>query len=135
MSAVVMDDALVDFLSALASTPTWAGLTMRLFTNAHTPANTDTISDYAEASFAGYGPVTLSGWGPAVLAAHQATMTAATATFTYTGESTTTVQGYYVTDAAATRLYWAEQDPDGPVTLSATSNSYAVPPSFFESSD
>lgn len=77
-------------------------LTLKLFTNNVTPAQTDTASTYTEAAGGGYAAKTLTAGSWTVTAANDPSDAVyALQTFTFTGAltSTATVYGYYVVDA------------------------------------
>ena len=89
---------------------------LRLYTNNHTPAKGDTISNYTECAIAGYSAITLTGasWSIATVAT-TTTATYATQTFNFTGSGT--VYGYYVTDNAGSVVLWAELFTTGPFSV------------------
>jgi hypothetical protein len=77
-------------------------LYLGLYTNSHTPASTDTMTQITEATGGGYArlPLTNGSWtysSPGGIG----TWTYATQTFVFTGPLTTniTVQGYFIVDA------------------------------------
>lgn len=111
-------------------------LKLHLFKNNHTPAVTDTISDYTESTFAGYAAVSMTTWTAAAIASHIATMTSDTKTFTRSTTGTAeNVYGYYVTDNGSTILLWAERDPLAPIVLTNSGDSYTVTPSLAAKDD
>lgn len=88
-------------------------LTLRLFVNNVTPADTDTAATYTEATGGGYVTKTLTNGSWTVTPANDhsdAVYAQQTFTFTFTGALTTNpnVYGYYVTDADGV-LQWAEK--------------------------
>lgn len=89
-------------------------LTLRLFTNDHQPADTDTAADYTEAAGGGYAPLNL------ILAnfAVASVVNIAAASYPYyqfvfTGplDGAVPCRGYYVTDGAG-NLIFAERKPN-----------------------
>lgn len=127
MAGILMDDAckaLVDAMSGHAAFP--AGIKLRLFSNNHVPSNADTIASYTEATFAGYLAISLADPGASTVTGHVASATFAAATFTCTSGSQN-VYGWYLTDTAGTKLYYAQADPAAPVTVSSAGlNTYTV---------
>lgn len=88
-----------------------ANLTLRLYCNDITPADTHTAATFTEALGGGYSAKTLTAgsWTVSTVGGiYQAAYSAQT--FTFTGALTTngTIYGYYVTDADGV-LQWAEK--------------------------
>src|SRR5574338_390456 len=81
---------------------------LRLFKNNITPADTDTAATYTEADFTGYAAITLTGssWG----APSGGSISYAQQTFTCSGAGSTTIYGYYLTQATSGILMWSERD-------------------------
>ena len=88
-------------------------ISLRLYSNNKTPANTDVVGDYTEVSGGGYAAValTFANWVSTAGSPTEATY-ATHQSFTFTGASAspTTVYGYYMTDAAGVLLL-AERFP------------------------
>lgn len=107
-------------------------LTMRLFQNNITPADTDVLATYTEADFSGYGGGTpFTNWGAALLSAGKAQSQADSIDNTHDGGPTNNnIYGYYVTDSANSKLYWAERDPAAPTVLNANGQKFTVVPRF-----
>lgn len=105
----------------------WNGLTLRLYQNNRTPAETDVASDYTEATFPGYAAQALNDFGtPFLNGANKAQMQSGLHTFTSTGSSpSNTIYGYYVTDSGG-NLVGAELRAAGPVTINASGQQYNV---------
>ena len=104
-----------------------SGLHMHLFKNSLTLNGTEVLGSFTEATFTGYAVVTLSGFAAAAISGTQAYSTGSVATFTLTAGSQN-IYGYYVTDAADSKLYWAENDPNAPIALNTTDNTYQITP-------
>jgi hypothetical protein len=85
-------------------------LVYRLFTNAVTPAETDTSGTYTEASGGGYAAITLAGAAWTVTGGAPSSASTAQQTWTFTGALTgnATVRGYYVTRLTTGDLVLAE---------------------------
>lgn len=92
-------------LLALTATPT---LKLRLFSNNVSVGATTVLSDLTEASFAGYAPASPA-WGAPGLSGTTAQIipSPTNVDFSYSGGSTATVYGAYLTDAAGTALFGA----------------------------
>jgi hypothetical protein len=101
-------------------------LTMRLFSNNHTPAATDTSSDYTEVSGGGYAAIALSALNWTITASANPVYATYNAfiTFNFTGApSPTTVYGYYITRASG-EVVMAQQFPADDRPFSPTNGSY-----------
>lgn len=98
---------------ALSSSPS---LMIRLFDN-NLAAFTDAtvLTDLNEASFSGYAAVN-PGWSTPALSSGIAQTVSGTAAFTYSGGSSTTVYGFYLTDSSGTKFYGGNKF-SSPVTL------------------
>jgi hypothetical protein len=90
-----IDFGAMEFMNSIAQ----QNLTVRLFTNNHTPGPTDTAASYTECALSGYANVTLTpGSWSGSSSAGTATYTYPTLTFTFSAYAGgTTVYGYYVT--------------------------------------
>lgn len=104
-------------------------LTLRLYQNNHTPADTDTAASYTEATFAGYAAVALGSWSNAFLNSDNYGETdETTRVFTCTGSSpANTIYGYYITDGSG-NLIWAEINPAGSFLINTAAQTYTVLP-------
>ena len=91
---------------------------LRLYKNNLTPASTDVLADYTEATFTGYSSVTLTSgsWTITPGAPTSAAQTSAT-TFACTATTSELIYGYYLAQASATVMQWAERFSDGPYTI------------------
>lgn len=115
------------FRSSLLNT-----LTMHLYKNNFTPVHGMILSDFVEADFTGYAAQAITTFGSSTLTGgFYAQTQAALATFTQSGTSVTCdVYGYYMTDSGGTLVY-AELNPNGVVSMSATGLTYVVLPNFW----
>ena len=96
-------------------------LSLRLYSNNRTPANTDAIGDYTQVSGGGYAAITLTfaNWTSTAGSPTEATY-ASHQSFTFTGAATVnTVYGYYIVDAAGVLLL-AERFPASAVPFIPT---------------
>lgn len=114
----LLQDA-VDWQAALGGD--W---TLRLFANNVTISDTTTIGSVTEASFAGYSAIVPT-WSSPTLVGAVPTRVASTVTWTYSGGSTTTVYGLFMTDAANTVLLGAANFT-APVVLTVAQPSYSA---------
>lgn len=91
-------------------------LTVKLFENNKTPAETDTEADYTEATFTGYAAKTLTyaNWNFTPGAPSAATYNAAQTWTSSAGSQDKYAYGYFVVQAADGKLLWAERFSDGP---------------------
>ena len=95
-------------------------LVVRLYTNNHTPADSDTAATFTEADGGGYAPITIdpADWTFSTNAEGKAQADHPTLEWTFTGPLTdnASIYGYYVTDSTGNELRWAERDPEADVT-------------------
>lgn len=125
MALVVVRPALVEFLEQRRTYLNT--LTLRLFANNITPADTDVVGDYTEATFTGYAAIATVSWGAAYLNANNiAQIDEIVRTFTQTGTTVVNnIYGYYLT-APGGALVFAERNPAGPIAMAATGATYSV---------
>lgn len=115
-------------LEAIVNKTAPENLSLRLYINNITPADTDTAGTYTVATFPGYANITLTGasWG-----------TAASETITYgsqqsfdcSGTSTDDVYGYYVVQATSGVLMWSERAASAPIAIRVSGDSVKITPS------
>jgi hypothetical protein len=98
-----------------------------LYSNNHTPAAADSLSNYTELAGGGYSAQTAtgSGWSTAPVGGIE-TATAPDLTFSLT--SSFTVYGYFVTDSGGTHLLWAELFTGGPITFASLGGTLTLTP-------
>ena len=101
-----------------SSTAQNQNLSLKLYKNNLTPASTDVLADFTEATFTGYSAVTLTSgsWTITPGAPTSAQQSSAT-TFSCSGTTSELVYGYYLNQTAGTCLMWAERFSDGPYTI------------------
>lgn len=102
MSTLVVpnEGEVVAIKAMLGHTAAATPLTLRLFSNNHTPANSDTNASYTEVAGGGYAAFALAGASWVVTAGSPSSASYPVHSFTFTGTTTApgTVYGYYVTD-------------------------------------
>lgn len=106
MSLVLSDNGAQDILDVyLGATE----LTLKLYTNDNTPADTDVSGDYTEATGGGYVAKTLTA-GSHSVASDPKTASWAQQIFTFTGalSGNSTLYGYWIENGGGT-LIWAEK--------------------------
>ena len=113
---VACEDFLTDFIADRLGN---AAYQYRLFTNNHTPGTGSVIGSFTEATFGGYAPISGATivWSAPTLAGHIAQSTGSNIVFNNTSGGSVTVYGVFVTDATGTILYFAERDPNAPITI------------------
>ena len=99
---------------------------VHLFASAHTVVDADTLATFTaiEASFSGYA-VQSPSWSVPALVAGVPTTTSSTVTFSYSGVTTTTIYGVFVTDALITVMVGAANFASS-VILSPGNPSYVL---------
>lgn len=100
-SLVIPDEGEVVGLKAwLGHTAAATPLTLRLFSNNHTPAHEDTNASYTEVAGGGYAAFALTGGSWTIVAGSPSTASYAAHSFTFTGATNApgTIYGYYITD-------------------------------------
>lgn len=120
-------DTLKEYLDATKSYRN--SLTLRLFTNDHTPADNDVAEDYTEATFAGYSSITPLNWSDAVWDDVDAAISVEqvrgwVVTAPSPGQQ---VYGYYLTDPDGFLVY-AERAIGAPTAMSTVGVAYVVYP-------
>lgn len=108
-------------------------LTLKLFCNNITPADTDTTGTYTEASGGGYAAITLTNGSWTVSQVSSIEQAAyAQQTFSFTGPLTTnlTIYGYYIIDKAVTPNVIYAQLLNAPMTPANNGDALKVTPIF-----
>ena len=127
MSLYVSDLGIAYQLAALIAKYGADNLLLHLYQNNYTPTDSSVIGSFTEATFDGYASQTIATWSTPSVTAHVASSAAAPNVFTKSAGSTpNSIYGYYVTDSANTVMYWAERDPDAPIPMTSTGNTYTV---------
>lgn len=103
-------------------------LVLCLFQNNVTPAETDVIGTYTEATFTGYANVNLTGASWTVTGGAPSSASYAQQTFTSTAVQSQTIYGYYLKRATTGDLVFAERFSDAPVTITNNGDLIKVTP-------
>src|SRR5262245_32486632 len=107
-------------------------LTLRLFKNNVTPADSDNVnaSGYTEATFTGYTSIALTAATWTISTAEPAVASYPQQTFTSSADQTAQlVYGYYITQADSSLLY-AEKFSDGPYSISVNGQTIKITPNY-----
>lgn len=130
MSGVFSDDGIKDALAGLHSSTDYTGAKLHLLKGAVTFDNTLTAAtcNAQEADFTGYSAQSVGAWSAPTVTSHVASSFPGLISFTITAGNQD-IYGWYLTDAAGTKLLQAQADPDpsGHVNISSTGiNVYSV---------
>lgn len=108
MSIVVSDQAEANLLNALLGiTSNLSTVYFRLFTNNITVTESTVLTDFLELSSGLYTPLSVAS-GDWTVGTASGITTASRALYTWPISDSCNLYGYFVTDAANTLLYWAE---------------------------
>lgn len=122
MSLIVPNTVVTEALTDII-TP---NLHIRLYGNAHTPTDSDSVSAYTEIVGGGYAaiPLTFANWSIAQGSPITATYNTAVA-WTFNGiiNAPGSVYGYFVTNDTDGSLVWAEEFPSGVIPFSPVNGS------------
>lgn len=124
-NGIISDYGVQKGLDALTQNTPFSTSKVRLYSNNRTPSDSDVIGDYTEATFSGYSAVTLPAVPNSTVTAHVASASPSTVTFTLTSGSQN-IYGVYLTDSGNTNLLGAVRDPNAPVAMNTTVNTYQV---------
>lgn len=119
-------DALEYFVNRAAP----ENLSLRLYQNNITPAETDTAATYTVATFTGYANITLVGatWGAPSEGA-PSSIAYAQQTFTSSADQATQSQyGYYMVRVTSGRIALAERFSDGPYPVTNNGDNIKITP-------
>ena len=114
-------------LSIMLNKTAGENLRLRLFTNNITPADTDVLATYTEASGSGYANVLLTAANWTVTAGDPASASYPEITFTFTG-ALGSVYGYYITGETSNLVRWAERFPTAPFDVQANGDQIKITP-------
>jgi hypothetical protein len=129
---VACQNFLTDFITDRLHTSFY---NFRLYTNNVTPAAGSVLSNFTEATFAGYAsiPGSTITWNAPSVAGLVAQTTGSVITWTNTSAAAVTIYGVFVSDAGFTKLYYAERDPAAPISIPAGGSYSYVPNQQFQS--
>jgi len=131
MSLVVALNGLQTNAAALRTWLNSQTYKLRLFQNNYTPLTTSVIGDFTEATFSGYAGQNIGSWAVAVLSGSKYILTAPALTFSHSGGATgNTIYGYYIVTGGIAVAQWAERDPNGPRSMTASGDTYIITPTF-----
>lgn len=127
MALVVPDVGENKILEAIVNKTAPENLSLRLYVNNITPAETDTTATYTIATFPGYASITLTGanWNAA---ASGSISYNAQQTFTASGVSTDDVYGYYLVQTTSGVLMWAERAATAPFAVRVSGDAVKLTP-------
>lgn len=110
-----------------------------LFASSHMPAAADVLSTYTaiEATFPGYATAETANWSvPAPDGTGRQFTQADFQVWTRgVGGSPESIFGYFIWDADSGDLLWAEADPNAPVPINSSGNTYTVRPRLTDRSE
>lgn len=126
MPAVIPNAAEVLIANYAVNKATPQDLTLFLWTNNITPAETDTTATYTEASGSGYAAISIPSSDWTVTSGDPTTAVCVEKTFTLTGALT--VYGYGLKRTTAGTIAMAERFSDGPYVIPAGGGTIKVTP-------
>lgn len=116
-------------LKALVNHTAAENLSLRLYKNNITPAETDVASTYTVADFTGYGNKALTGSSWTVTEGAPSDAAYAQQTFASTADQTAqSVYGYYLVQASSGLLVWSERFTNGPYSIANNGDEIRVTP-------
>lgn len=128
MAGIANNGARATFLANILNQTAPSNMTLRIFQNNITPADTDTVALYTESTFTGYAGTALTAASWSITTAHPAVATYPQVTFTSSANQTAQSEyGYYITNAAGA-LMFAERFSDGPYSVSVLNQTIKVTP-------
>lgn len=136
MALIIMNQELLDILTAKRTLFQSQVMTVYLYTNNHTPTPADTPANYTPATFNGSGGKLID-WSadPVLLSGGQAVLIADTVIWTPVAPFITNgCYGWFVLGDSPTRVLMAELFERGPVNIGGDSTPYAISPQFRERS-
>lgn len=130
MSAIVIDSGKGQMLDFLCGNPGsgLSGAKCHLYVNNVSPAHSDLLTAYTEASFTGYAVGTCTGWQTShITGDFHASTAAAPINFTNSTGSAQLIYGYYITDSSSSKLLLAERFAGAPLSLPAFNQLQVTP--------
>ena len=129
MALLVPNEGEVYALEALVGKTAATAPILCLFESNTTPAETDTVATYTEATFTGYSAITLTSasWNAATAGA-PSYIDYAQQTFTCSGAGSTNIYGYFIKSTTSAKLLWAERDASAPFPVTTSGDTVKVTP-------
>lgn len=130
MALLVPNEGEVYALEAFTGkTPATAPI-LCLFQSNTTPAETDTVASYTEATWTGYSAITLTSasWGAASGGAPSSHAYAQQTFTSSAGSQSQNNYGYFVKSTTSAKLLWAERFSDGPYQIVNNGDQIKVTP-------
>lgn len=127
MALLASDAGEVVLLQYMLNNVSPTDVEMKLYSNNHTPAESDILGTYTESAIAGYTAVSLPGAGWTV-STSLGTTTGEFAEQTFSFTTSATIYGYYVVNDAADALLWAERFTGSPFNVPGGGGTIAVTP-------
>ena len=127
MSLVVPNSSEVQFLRYILNIEVPSDLDIKLYVNDFTPAETDTVSNYTEASGSGYLPIQLSSGNWSISPGNPSVAEYPQVEWVFTG-ALGNVYGYYVVRRSDDFLLWAERFTNGPFPIGTSGDRIRVVP-------
>lgn len=125
MAITITQQAFADMLTHYLADE--ASFTLHLFSNNHTPTDTDTVGSYTEATFTGYSYSNVT-WG-SVTVANPATVTGTAIVFTSSADQTPEViYGAYLQESGTTGHLCGAVLFTSPITIQYNGDSITVTP-------
>lgn len=129
MPLVIPNHGEADSLDMFVGKTSLGGFTLRLFQNNITPAETDTVSTYTEATFTGYSAIALTAASWATTEGAPTETAYAQQTFTSTaGSQSQNIYGYYLNRTTGNRIGVVERFADGPYQIVNNGDQIKVTP-------
>ena len=127
MALLVPNASEVEILEYIFNKQSPEDLDIRLYTNDYTPLETDTISNYTEATGGGYALIQLASANWTIVPGNPSQGTHTQVTWTFTG-SVGNVYGYYITRRTTGDLMWAERFTNGPFNIQNNGDEIRITP-------
>ena len=127
MALVVPNASEVTILEYVLNKGAPEELDMRLYTNDHTPAETDVVSTYTEATGGGYVVKNLNAASWVITPGNPSASEHPQVTWIFTG-IVGNVYGYYITRRTTGDLMWAERFTNGPYNIQTNNDQIRVTP-------
>lgn len=133
---LVPADGTTDSLAYLVNKSLPEDLVLRLFVNNITPAETDVVDAYTEATWEGYSGMELEGEQWIITPGSPSIAEYPKQIFTCGADGQNTRNyGYYLTRSLSGRIAWAERFTDGPYLIADAGNFVAVTPRITQASE